>query len=194
MSALPPIRDATDYACTYAILLGWPVARGHRYRPRGGCTCLEGSAARTCPAPGAHPIDSSVVVASSPDRLKAEFAAAPGAGVIAPTLRFDAVVLPRPVAAFALVLAERRGPVPCVNNRYQSTLLVAPGTARAALATLSRTVVDLRSGPDHWVALPPSHGTWWDTPPWDDLTGDPLPLPAADDISQPLALAVKGAR
>ncbi|MEV5774203.1 hypothetical protein AB0L49_23585 [Streptomyces antimycoticus] len=195
MSALPPTRDAADYACTYAAVLGWPVARGHRYRPRSGCTCLDGSTAEICPTPGAHPIDSSVVVVSSPDRLQAEFAAAPGAGVIAPTLQFDAVVLPRPVAMFALVLAEREGPpVPCVNDRHRSALLVAPGTARAVLSTFSRTVVKVRSGPDQWVALPPSHGTRWDTPPWDEMTGEPVTLPDAAALSQPLTLAIKGVR
>ncbi|GAA3372094.1 hypothetical protein GCM10017744_102180 [Streptomyces antimycoticus] len=185
-------RDAAEHAHVYITLLGWPVAAGHSYRPDSGCTCLDGTTAQLCPRPGAHPLASNVVVAS-PDRVDREFTARPGTGVIAPTLGFDAVVLPRPVAMFALVQLERRSAqVPCVVNRHQAVLLVAPRTATAGLGHLSRTVVKLRSGPDGWVALPPSHMTRWDTPPWDHQ-GEPIELLDADDIHEPISLAVKGA-
>ncbi|GAA0574498.1 hypothetical protein [Streptomyces mordarskii] len=184
-------RDAAEHAHVYLSLLGWPVAAGHSYRPDRGCTCLEETTAQVCPRPGAHPLASHVVVAR-PDRVDEEFAALPGAGVIAPTLGFDAIVVPRPVAMFALVQLERHSAqVPCVVSRHEAALLVAPRTAAAALGQLSRTVVKLRTGPDGWVALPPSHKTRWDTPPWSSR-GEPVELPDARDVREPIALAVKG--
>ncbi|GAA0549321.1 MULTISPECIES: hypothetical protein [Streptomyces] len=76
-----------------------------------------------------------------------EFAARPGVGIIAPTLNFDAVVLPRPLAMFALTLAERgEARVPSVVARHQAALLVAPRTAAAALGALSWTVVAPTAG------------------------------------------------
>jgi hypothetical protein len=189
---LPQTRDTTASAYTYSVLLGWPVARGHRYRPRGGCTCRDDATAEPCPAPGAHPL-TRTVLPSPADRITDEFRAAPGAAVIAPTLRFDAVVLPRDIAMAAMVLLDRHAQVPCLASMDRAALIVAPGTAAPALGTGASGAVRVRTGPDQWVALPPSHGVTWDTPPWDELTGAPLFLPDAQDIRDELTTTLRQA-
>ncbi|MER0245439.1 hypothetical protein AAHZ94_26340 [Streptomyces sp. HSW2009] len=168
MDALLPAHDAAAYARVYTAQLGWPIGPGHRFRPRAGCTCE----APTCPTPGAHPLDHWSTTAYA-DQLPADFDR-PGVAIIAPAIGFDAVTLPRAVGMMAMVAIERRMEAPCLVGPDTMTLLVQPGTAAVLGAVPTVTV---RSGADHWIALPPSHDTRWDTPPWAERTGGPRLLP-----------------
>lgn len=186
MPALLPARDPAAHAVAYASRLGWRIGRGHRYRPRGGCGCRELKGGTPCPAPGAHPLPH-WAADTRIERLKEEFRAAPGAGVIAATTAFDAVVLPRRVGMAAMVCLDRQGPTPCLLRDDVVVLLVQPRTG-GALANLA---VEIRAGDDDWIALPPSHGVMWDTPPWDDVTGDALTLRSGLDAHACVAEAFR---
>jgi hypothetical protein len=163
--------DPTSCALAYASLLSWDLVHGHRYRPRSGCTCQQPDA---CPAPGAHPIGQLDPIL--PEVLSSELATAPGASLICPTTHFDAIVLPRQAGMAAMVALDCIAPVPCIITAEHATLLVLPATARYALDEGRHPQVEVRSGPDRWVALPPSHGYRWDTPPWDEQTYEPVLL------------------
>ncbi|MFE4873477.1 hypothetical protein [Streptomyces sp. NPDC056682] len=158
-------RDTSACATTYAALLGWPVALGHRYRRGPGCTCDQ-----VCATPGAHPRRYAVTPVPLAE-LSAAFDAAPGAGIIAPCASFDAVVMPQEVGmALMLRLDAERIHAPCLTAHHQTaTLLVAPGTGKVLVG---RPSVEVRTGTGMWVALPPSHGVRWDTTPTPD---HPLP-------------------
>jgi hypothetical protein len=185
--AVLPARDPAAYAAAYTHQLRWPVAPGHRHRPRSGCTCTDTS----CPTPGAHPA-TSWVVPIRPDELAEQFGQAPGVSVIAPTIAFDAVVLPRAVGMAVMVRLDRRGPVPCLIAAGTATLFVQAGTG-STLDAYPGQPVEVRSGPDGWVALPPSHGVRWDTPPWDEVTGARLRLPHGHAIKPAVTEALRTA-
>ncbi len=180
-------HDAVSYAGVYTGILGWPVAPGHRFRPRGGCTCADSDA---CPAPGAHPLPGPLTPRPA-DRLGEELAASPGVALIAPTLAFDAIVLPKPYGMAAMVSLDRVAPVPCLVQAEYAALFVLPCTARYALPGGGHPQVQVRSGPGHWVALPPTHGTRWDTPPWHEQTHRPLPLLHGRDLCDHLSEALR---
>ena len=163
--------------------LGWPLVIGHRIRPRQGCTCE----AADCPTPGAHPLPGRLVCPPK-DVLAREIEHTPGASLIAPTAHFDAVLVPQQVGLTVILRLEGCAPVPCVISRPYSVLLVQPGTGGHAL-TASEGAGELRTGPDQWIALPPSHGTRWDTHPWDDLSLEALPLLHGGDLRQTLTQA-----
>lgn len=186
MPALPPARDPVAHAPAYAERLGWPIALGHRYRPRGGCTCRDTNANAPCDAPGAHP-PSGWAAEHNADRLERLFASAPGAGVIAPATMFDAVVLSRGVGLAAMTALDRRGPVPCLVHGERVILLVAPGTGEV----MTRHAVEVRSGAAQWVALPPSYGVRWDTPPWDEASGAAVPLMLGQEVQPEVAAAAR---
>ena len=176
-------RDPATAARAY-LRLEWPLALGHRYRPRQGCTCTNA----TCPAPGAHPL-----LDSPPRRLTEDTAhdvlqTAPGVSLITATTHFDAVLVPHNIAMAALVRLDRVSPVPCLVYGDTAALLVLPATGRYALV---HPDAEARTGPDGWVALPPSQGVRWDTPPWNEQTGEPHPLLNGADVGRHLAEAFK---
>ncbi|WP_416976735.1 hypothetical protein [Streptomyces sp. T028] len=182
-------RDPASCADAYAGILGWPVAVGHRYRPRGGCTC---GALQDCPTPGAHPRPGTVPLTSAA-QLTAELAVSPGASLIAPTLPFDVIVLPKSYGMAAMASLDRVAPVPCLLDGERAALFVLPSTARYLFGPEPHPALDVRSGPNGWVALPPSHSVRWDTPPWNEQTHQPLPLMHGQDLSLHLAAALRAA-
>jgi len=36
--------------------------------------------------------------------------------------------------------------------------------------------IEVRTGPEGWIALPPTRDVRWDTPPWFEQTATPVPL------------------
>ncbi|MEU5193681.1 hypothetical protein AB0G86_06405 [Streptomyces scabiei] len=191
MSPLPiNTLDAAGCGDAYTGILGWPIAPGHRHRPRGGCTCGEPD---TCPGSGAHPV-LGPLTPSPADGLAEELEASPGAALIAPTLLFDAVVLPKWSGLSVVMSLERCDKaVPCiVQGENHAVLLVLPATGKYAVPEeegLPDVVV--RSGPEQWVALPPSHGIRWEQPPWHEQTRQPLPLIHGNDLLFPLTQALR---
>lgn len=168
---MTPIDTQDPRAATraYADLLGWHLAVGYRYRPRAGCTCGDAD----CPVPGAHPV-AGEPRPGGPEDLAVELENTPGAGLIAYTTAFDAVCVNRSVGMAALIGLEQEGPVPCLVAGGIVALLVLPGTGRYALG--GYVPGEVRSGPDQWVAVPPTIGVRWDTPPWIEPTTAPAPL------------------
>ncbi|WP_189177578.1 hypothetical protein [Streptomyces lasiicapitis] len=155
---------------TYASVLDWPIAVGHRYRRTGGCTCQDTDPGGLCPAPGAHPRAIPVEPLAA-DAVATAFDQAPGASIIAACGLFDVITLPYLLGAGLMVRLDRL-PVhtPCLmTGQARASLLVSPGTARELSGYAGVTV---RSGTHGWVALPPSHQTRWDTAP---EPGQPLP-------------------
>ncbi|MGW2421423.1 hypothetical protein ACWC0C_19615 [Streptomyces sp. NPDC001709] len=183
-------QDAAACSAAYTNILGWPIAPGHRHRPRGGCTCGEPDA---CPGSGAHPLPGPLTP-SPEDGLTAELNASPGAALIAPTVAFDAIVLPKWSGLSVVMWLDRYGKaVPCLlQGEDNAVLLVLPATGRYALPEdANSSTVDVRSGPEQWVALPPSHGIRWDQPPWHEQTHQPLPLIHGKDLLLPLTEALR---
>ncbi|WP_158839118.1 hypothetical protein [Streptomyces sp. NRRL S-1022] len=112
---------------------------------------------------------------------------APGASLIATTTTFDAVVLPRDIGMHAMILLDREVSVPCLLQNDDTTLLlVLPATGRYCLV---HPDVSVRTGEDGWIALPPSRGVRWDTPPWIEVTGVPRPLTHGEDVGRILRQA-----
>ncbi|MFE5713457.1 hypothetical protein ACFQ7J_21910 [Streptomyces sp. NPDC056501] len=157
-------RNTTECALTYATVLNWPVVDGHRYRRHAGCTCHDDpNSTGPCHAPGAHPRPGPISPLAAQD-IAAAFDSAPGAGIIVPCSEFDAVTVPRDLGLALMHMLDRFNThAPCMTADHgQATVLVAPGTGRT-LAGITAALV--HTGPDAWIALPPSHGTRWDTPP-----------------------------
>ncbi|MFE7531101.1 hypothetical protein ACFU7Y_36140 [Kitasatospora sp. NPDC057542] len=123
----------------------------------------------------------------TPERVVEELEESPGAGLIAWTTRFDALVVPRDVGMAAMVVLEKVAQVPCIVTDESVTLLTLPATGRYAKA--DRAGVKVRSGPSDWIAVPPSHGTRWDTPPWVPQTNHPTVLLHGADVGRRLAEA-----
>jgi hypothetical protein len=184
---MEPINTRSTAAAARAYLsLEWPIHVGHRFRPKQGCTCDR----TDCPIPGAHP-------RSDAERLDersllAELEEMPGAGLIAFTERFDAVLVPRRVGMAAMVLLDREKSVTCLVAAPETyALLVLPATGRYAAVT---DEVEVRTGPEGWVALPPSRGVRWDTPPWIEATPEPRKLVHGAEIRHALADCFQVAR
>ncbi|MFJ4627214.1 hypothetical protein [Streptomyces sp. NPDC088847] len=180
VSAMEPVntRDTGTAAEAY-LALEWPLALGHRYRPKQGCTCERPD----CPIPGAHPVIGAPRLdeASLPCALETS----PGAGLIAFTERFDAVLVPRYIGMAAMVSLDRGTPVTClVLSREVYALLVLPATGRYAAVTSG---VEVRTGEEGWIPLPPSRGSRWDTPPWLEGTSTPRTLISGDEVRHVLA-------
>ncbi|MFC7791450.1 hypothetical protein [Streptomyces cinereoruber] len=112
--------------------------------------------------------------------IASELEVSPGAGIIAWTASFDALVLPRTVGMAAMVLLDRIAPVPCLTHEKAAVLLILPATGRYALDGVE--VGEVRSGADQWIALPPSYGARWDTTPWVEQTTTPVQLLHGQDI------------
>ncbi|MGA5202833.1 hypothetical protein [Streptomyces variegatus] len=171
-------RDTATAARAY-LALEWPLALGHRYRPKQGCTCGRAD----CPIPGAHPRPDGERLdeVSLPGALESS----PGAGLIAFTERFDAVLVPRQIGMAAMVLLDRATPVTClVVGQDTYALLVLPSTGRYA-AVDER--VEVRTGAEGWIALPPSRGVRWDTAPWIEASTQPRKLIHGSEIRHQLA-------
>ncbi|MFE6049379.1 hypothetical protein ACFQ6N_01320 [Kitasatospora sp. NPDC056446] len=162
-------RRPDDAATAYANILRWPLSVGYRHRPRQGCTCE----AADCTVPGAHPRSDSPVF-FTPKLVVEELEESPGAGLIAWTTGFDALVFPRTAGMAAMVALDKVAQVPCIVTDESVILLVLPATGRHV--TAYRADVGLRSGSGDWIAVPPSHGTRWDTPPWVPRANTPIPL------------------
>ncbi|MFF6794338.1 hypothetical protein ACFY9C_35310 [Streptomyces filamentosus] len=161
-------RDALASARVYATVLGWPIAAGHRHRRRAGCTCPAGT---SCPVPGAHPRPGPLTPLD-PDGLAEAFEQAPGAGIVAPCTPFDAVTLTGPIGTALLLMLDRFAfYAPAVATVYGTvSLLVERGTGPRLTEAFAGLTV--HQGPGAWIALPPSYGVRWETPP------EPLrPLP-----------------
>jgi hypothetical protein len=107
---------------------------------------------------------------------------------------FDAITLPRQAGMAAMVAIDHIAPMPCIVTAEHATLLVLPATARYALDGGDLPGIEVSIGPDQWVALPPSHGTRWDTPPWDEQTGAPVSLLHGSTLRGLLAEAVAHGR
>ncbi|MEU5160094.1 hypothetical protein AB0G74_10855 [Streptomyces sp. NPDC020875] len=163
---------------TYRELLGWPVTTGHRYRPRSGCTCGEPG----CSTPGAHPRREVAVLTGDEVAL--------GGALIAATRYFDALVMPKETGLATLAALGEAVVVPCVVDETRAVLLVRAATGQHALENGLLPTVELRTGPTGWIALPPSHRTRWDTPPWHDRTGHPVLLPHGQEIRSHLLEAL----
>jgi hypothetical protein len=186
VSAMQPIntRDPGDAARAY-LALNWAVTVGHRHRPRQGCTCDNPN----CPAPGAHPLLNPLPRLTEAT-ITSALETAPGASLIAQTTHFDAVIVPHRIGMSALLKLDHvgSGTVPCLVSGDSVTLIVLPSTGRYALG---HPDTEVRTGPDGWIALPPSHGVRWDTPPWMEMAGTPKPLLHGSDVGERLAQAFK---
>jgi hypothetical protein len=80
-------------------------------------------------------------------------------------------------------------PTPCLVQAPDTyALLVLPGTGRYAMVD---GTVQVRTGPDGWLALPPSNGVRWDTAPWFDATTKARPLLHGGDVGQILSERVR---
>lgn len=88
---------------------------------------------------------------------------------------FDAVTLPRPMGNQVLIRLEcgGLGPVPSLVTASKVTFLVQAGTG-AVLG--GPPDVEVFSGSEHQLVLPPSPGVRWDTPPWSPACPVPLAL------------------
>ncbi|MFG2918571.1 hypothetical protein ACGF0D_37515 [Kitasatospora sp. NPDC048298] len=121
---------------------------------------------------------------SDPELVISELEESPGAGLIAWTTRFDALLLPRTIGMAAMVVLEKVAQVPCIVTVESVILLVLPATGRYASASCDD--LEVRSGPGDWIAVPPSHGTRWDTPPWVPQTNTPAVLLHGADVGRRL--------
>jgi hypothetical protein len=94
-------------------------------------------------------------------------------------------LIPRRIGMAAMVALDRKTSVPClVIGPDTYALLVLPATGRYALV---HPTVEVRTGPDGWVPLPPSRGVRWDTPPWIEATTAPRDLVSGAEIRQDLS-------
>ncbi|MFI2434609.1 hypothetical protein [Streptomyces sp. NPDC018693] len=171
-------RDPAAAARAY-LRLEWPLSLGHRYRPRQGCTCDDAD----CPTPGAHPLPEAWPLHCE-DAIDRALDTMPGAALIAATERFDALILPHRIGMAAMIQLDRITPVPCLFYGRCAALLVMPATGRYAAV---REDVEVRTGRDAWIALPPSHDIRWDTPPWIEPTEKPRPLMHGRDVGEKIA-------
>ncbi|MEU9557323.1 hypothetical protein [Streptomyces fumanus] len=133
--------------------------------------------------PGAHPRPNAERLDEA--SMAGALEAVPGAGLIVTTERFDVVLVPRQIGMAAMVLLDRDRPVTCLivdDDTY--ALFVLPATGRYATV---HGRVEVRTGPEGWVALPPSRGVRWDTPPWIEATTEPRKLLRGDEIRHVLA-------
>ncbi|WP_371591688.1 hypothetical protein [Streptomyces virginiae] len=176
-------HDSIESAAAYA-RLGWPVAIGHRHRTGSGCTCQDGPTPTACVTPGAHPHGDDVTPLERGD-LTAAFGTAPGAGVIVPCTRFDALVVAHSIGMGVMLRADAKGlHIPCLTAGHSTATLLVVASTGSLLADCPQ--VDVRSGPDAWVAMPPSYGVRWDTAPDDEL-----PIPPAEAVRPHLATVLK---
>ncbi|MGW4032129.1 hypothetical protein ACWEFL_22930 [Streptomyces sp. NPDC004838] len=100
---------------------------------------------------------------------------------------FDAVTVPYSVGRSALLQLDPV-PVPSILGPGTVTFLVAPGTGVVLAERIDG--VDVVSGIDSWLVVPPSAGRRWDTPPWSVTDSRAtVRLPEAGALVQGLAQA-----
>ncbi|MBP2400738.1 hypothetical protein [Streptomyces syringium] len=103
---------------------------------------------------------------------------------------FDAATVAYSLGLETLIRLDRMPqvpPVPCFTDGHSTvTFLLTPGTGEG-LAGLS----DVRVGAGGPVALPPSTGLRWDTPPWNCTVPERLAIPAAEELAPALRAAVR---
>ncbi|MFI9755806.1 hypothetical protein [Streptomyces collinus] len=110
------------------------------------------------------------------------------------SLPFDALVLPKWSGLSVVMWLDGSGTaVPCLlRGDDHAVLLVLPAPGRYALPdNTGSSTVELRSGPEEWIALPPYQGTRWDSPPWHEQTHQPLPLIHGQDLLVPMTQALR---
>ncbi|WP_155060237.1 hypothetical protein [Streptomyces blattellae] len=123
------------------------------------------------------------------EAAEASFDHSPHTRLTAACSSFDGVSVPRAAAMDALIRLERNHgdggtpPVPCVLFGDRGTFLAAAGTAER-LSDLAG--VEVVSGPEAHIVLPPTSGAHWDTPPWSPVEREPLALPGAEVLRPPL--------
>ncbi|WP_141726069.1 hypothetical protein [Actinacidiphila rubida] len=179
---------ASRAASAYLGALEWPLTLGHSTRPGLGCTCQRAG----CATPGAHPRPGPLTYPRSAGELLDQLEAEPGAALIAPTVGFDALVMRHEFAMRAILELERLAPVPCIVNPSgdRAVLLVLLGTGHDAVEGVEHCV-DVRTGPDAWIALPPTRSLAWDTPPWFERTDVEVPLLHGNDVGRHLWFACR---
>ncbi|MEV7192336.1 hypothetical protein AB0N81_11090 [Streptomyces sp. NPDC093510] len=172
-------RNTADCALAYTELFGWKVLPGYRFRRHAGCTCKR----RGCRAPGAHPVDESLLQPVEAMKIPEVFNQRPGAGLIALCEGFDAVTMPYELGLSVLLEAEGAGlGVPCLTvPGMAATILVAMRTGQHLARLDSRIRVVER-----WVALPPTHDVRWES-----LPSPELALTDAADLTPHLTRAVR---
>ena len=180
-------RTAAQAAATYLGVMDWPLTLGHESRPRHGCTCQR---AADCPTPGAHPRPGPLTYPGTPGEFLNELEAAPGAALITPTVAFDALVVSHQLGMRAVAELERLAPVPCIVAPGHAVILVLPGTGGDAVDGMVE-FVEVRTGPEGWIALPPTRGLVWDTPPWFGRTDVAVPLVHGGDVGRHLWFACR---
>ncbi|SOB88936.1 hypothetical protein [Streptomyces sp. 1331.2] len=177
-------RRPEDAAEAYINALGWPLSVGWRHRPRQGCAC----GTPDCSTSGAHPKPGARVLRDA-EVLAQALQQAPGAGLIAWTGPFDALVVPRQLGMAAMIDLDAITPAPCIVSEETVTLLMLPATARYALR--AGVPGEVRSGDRGWIAVPPSHGTRWDNLPWIEGTRKPQGLLHGRDMASALEEAAR---
>lgn len=180
-------RKPDAAASVYAGVLQWPLTVGYRYRPRQGCTCGNPE----CPTPGAHPVPGTPNFRDE-EGIARELEATPGAGLIAWTVSFDAVIVPRAVGMAAIVALDHVAPVPCLVSGEHVAVLVLPATGR--YAQRGEVPGEVRSGADQWIAVPPTYGVRWDVLPWVEGTSTPVALIHGADVGLHLRHAFRSPR
>ncbi|MGW3563055.1 hypothetical protein ACWDSL_03980 [Streptomyces sp. NPDC000941] len=86
--------------------------------------------------------------------------------------------------------AERKGAVPCFRvGRHAFTFLVEPGTGDS-VADLVGSGLEVLSGDNARIELPPTAGVHWDTPPWRVEAAQAVELRAAGDLRKTLVDAL----
>jgi hypothetical protein len=161
-------RSYRSAECTavaeYTSLWGWDVVRGAR-AVAGACSCGRSS----CPAPGAHPLQSApeVPAGATPAQATRAWAGKPGGTVMFALGRaFDAIEVAESTARRALARMERMGlplgPV-TAGPDGRAHFFVAPGSAARLPGLLYRmgwddpASLDLRGlGAGHYLTAPPS--------------------------------------
>lgn len=115
----------------------------------------------------------------------------PHAVVETPCDKFDAVRVSCAVGRDALMWLDRKSAdvplIPSFQDGISVTFLVRPGAARHLQGLDAVSVV---SGPDGRIALPPTPGVRWDTPPWHAMTPVPIELADAQSLQTVLERAL----
>ncbi|MEU4896220.1 hypothetical protein AB0B12_26290 [Streptomyces sp. NPDC044780] len=114
---------------------------------------------------------------TQPGEVDNAFAHDSSAVLWAACTKFDAVTTPRKAATSALVRLDRRSTaLPCLLCGETGTFLVARGSGVHVSALAG---VQVMTGADARITLPPTNGVRWDTPPWHLTERAPLKLPSA---------------
>jgi hypothetical protein len=111
----------------------------------------------------------------------------PDTVLLAACSSFDAISVPYEAAADALLRLDREettSAAPCLFYGDTGTFLVEVSTGKQ-VAELEG--VQVATGPDALIVVPPTSGARWDTPPWSRTERMSLALPSASDIRAALA-------